>query len=238
MTFKGKHIVVVGGASGIGQGIAAAALEQGADVTIAGRTAASLSSAAKLFDGPVRTVRLDLGDAACAAQGFAEIGLYDHLVITAADLTYAPLVDMEVEAISRMLEAKFWGPVNAVKHGLSTLQPGGSILFFSGLAANRPGKGTSIVAALNAGIEGFTRALAVELAPIRINAISPGVTPTPGWDFMPADQRDAFFESLANVLPAGRVGKPSDIADAALMILSNGFITGEVLQVNGGGHLV
>lgn len=238
MTIKGTHIVVVGGTSGIGRGIAAAALEQGARVTIAGRNPVSLASAAATFASPVATVQLDLGDAAMAARAFAEIGPYDHLVITAADLTYGALVDMEVAAISRMLEAKFWGPVNAVKHALAALQPGGSMLFFSGLAANRPGPGTSIVSALNAGIEGFTRALAVELAPIRVNAISPGVTATPGWDFMPAPQRDAFFDHLATVLPAGRVGKPSDIADAALMLLSNGFISGEVLQVNGGGHLV
>jgi len=125
-----------------------------------------------------------------------------------------------------------------VQFGLSNLQPGGSILLFSGLAADRPGAGTAMVSALNAGVEGLVRALAVELAPVRVNGISPGVVETEGWAFMDEASRKAFFADLATKLPAGRVGAPDDIADAALFALTNPYLTGEVLHVNGGGSLV
>jgi NAD(P)-dependent dehydrogenase (short-subunit alcohol dehydrogenase family) len=237
MHIKGKHIVVAGGGSGIGFAIAAEALAQGASVTIAGRSANKLAQARERL-GEVRTVVMDLGDVVSAEAGFREIGnKFDHVVSTAADLTYAPLAGMERAAIERMLAGKFWGPVHLVKYGLPLLRANGSILFFSGLAADRPAPGTSIVSALNAGVEGFTRALAVELAPLRVNAISPGVVDTEGWAFMPEDERRKFFDQLATQLPARRIGTPADLAQAALFVLGNPYLTGEVLRVNGGGNL-
>lgn len=238
MHIKGKHIVVAGGNSGIGFAIAELALHQEATVTILGRSEDKLADAAKRLGANVHTVVMDLGDSASAAAGFDAIGPFDHFVSTAADLTYAPLAGMACDAIERMLAGKFWGPVNLVQHGVKNLREGGSILLFSGLAADRPGPGTVIVAALNAGIEGFTRALAVELAPIRVNAISPGVTETEGWAFMDEAARKDFFAQLATQLPARRVGRPEYLAEAALFALSNDYLTGEILHINGGGSLV
>ena len=238
MNIQGKHIVVAGGNSGIGFAIAALALKQEASVTIVGRSADKLAAAAAKLGGNVKTVVLDLGDSASAEAGFKAIGPFDHFVNTAADLTYAPLAGMERGAIDRMLAGKFWGPVNLVQYGVQNLRAGGSILLFSGLAADRPAPGTVLVSALNAGIEGFTRALAVELAPIRVNAISPGVVETEGWAFMDEAARKGFFAQLATQLPARRVGKPEYLAEAALFALSNDYLTGEIMHVNGGGSLV
>lgn len=237
MNLQGRHIVVAGGSSGIGFAIAQLALERGAEVTIAGRSESKLADAVKRLDGRAQTVRMDLGDAVASAAGFKQIGTFDYFVSTAADLSYGPLATMDRDAIERMLAGKFWGPIHLVQHGLPNLQAGGSILLFSGLAADRPGAGTAMVSALNAGVEGLVRALAVELAPIRVNALSPGVVATEGWAFMDEVSRQAFFADLATKLPARRIGAPSDLADAALFALTNPYLTGEVLHVNGGGSL-
>lgn len=120
---------------------------------------------------------------------------------------------------------------------MQNLKVGGSILLFSGLGADRPAPGTSIVSALNAGVEGLVRALAVELAPLRVNAISPGVLETEGWAFMDEGTRKGFFADLATKLPVRRTGAPRDLAEAALFALTNPYLTGEVVHVNGGGSL-
>jgi len=237
MNIAGKHIVIAGGSSGIGFAIAQLALARGARVTIAGRSQGKLADAVQRLEGRARPVVMDLGDARAAETGFEQMGAYDHFVSTAADLTYGPLATMDRAAIERMLAAKFWGPINLVKYGLPNLQAGGSVLLFSGLAADRPGAGTAMVSALNAGVEGLVRALAVELAPVRVNAISPGVVETEGWAFMDEAARQSFFANLATTLPARRIGAPADLADAALFALTNPYLTGEVLHVNGGANL-
>lgn len=237
MQFMDKHIVIAGGSSGIGFGIAQQAVTQGARVTLIGRSANKLGAAAEKLSGQVSTLAFDVGDAASAARGFATLDPFDHFVSTAADLTYGPLATMDAAAIERTLASKLWGPIHLVQHGLPKLRPGGSILLFSGLAADRPGPGTSIVAAANSAVEGLVRALAVELAPVRVNAISPGVVQTEGWAFMEPAAREAFFNDLAPRLPARRLGTPQDLAAAALFVLGNPFLTGEVLHVNGGGAL-
>lgn len=237
MNFENQHIVVAGGSSGIGFAIAELALERGARVTISGRSEAKLAGAVARLGGRTQSVQMDLGDAEAAKAGFQQIGAFDHFVSTAADLTYGPLAAMDRQAIERMLSGKFWGPVNLVQFGVQNLQPGGSILLFSGLAADRPAAGTSMVSALNAGVEGLVRALAVELAPMRVNAISPGVVETEGWAFMDERSRKGFFADLATQLPARRTGTPRDLAEAALFALTNPYLTGEVVHVNGGGSL-
>jgi NAD(P)-dependent dehydrogenase (short-subunit alcohol dehydrogenase family) len=237
MQFTDKHIVIAGGSSGIGFAIAQAAWAEGARVTLVGRSADKLAGAVRRLDPRAQSQAFDLGNAEAARAGFAAIGPFDHFVSTAADLTYGPLATMDRGAIERMLAGKFWGPIHLVQFGLPQLQAGGSLLFFSGLAADRPAAGTSMVSALNAGVEGLVRALAVELAPVRVNAISPGVVDTEGWSFMEESARKAFFADLATQLPARRIGAARDLAAAALFALANPFLTGEVLHVNGGGHL-
>ncbi|WP_176026265.1 SDR family oxidoreductase [Robbsia andropogonis] len=238
MDLQGKHLVVTGGSSGIGFAVAELALSYGARVTLASRSVEKLEAAKVRLKGQVSTVQLDLGDAAQAESAFKAIGQYDYFVSTAADLTYGPLATMDRAAISRMIEAKIWGPVNLVQLGISNLSAGGAIVLFSGLAADRPAPGTVLVSAVNAAVEGMVRALAVELAPIRVNAISPGVVETEGWGHMDAESRRAFFVNAASSLPVRHNGTPKDLAEATLFALTNQYLSGETLHVNGGGNLV
>lgn len=233
-----QHIVVAGGSSGIGHAVAALALARGAQVTLTGRSQAKFDAAQARLGGAVSTVCFDLGDREAAQAGFAQLRPFDHFVSTAADLSYGPLAGMSSEAIARMVSAKLYGPIHLVQFGLPKLRTGGSIVLYSGLAADRPAPGTAMVSALNAGVEGMVRALAVELAPVRVNAISPGVVDTEGWAFMDEATRRGFFADLAAKLPAGQIGSPAELAEATLFVLGNRYLTGEVLHVNGGGSLI
>lgn len=237
MQLKDKRVLVIGGASGIGYAVAERALAEGASVVIAGRSAEGLASAQTALGAGVETVAFDIGDPAQAEAAYAGIGQIDHLVTTAAALTYAPVADIPLEAVAATIGSKIWGPFLAARFAAPNIRPGGSMTFFTGLAAYRPGPGTAIVATVNAGLEGMIKALAVELAPLRVNGVSPGVTPTPGWDFMEAGDREGLFASLRETLPARRVGDPADLAAAALLMMTNPFITGTVLDVDGGGRL-
>jgi len=160
-----------------------------------------------------------------------------NLVTTAAELTFAPVADLTTEQVKSMLVSKFWGPFYASQYAAPYIAKDGSITFFSGLAAYRPAPGASIVAALNAALEGFAMTLALEIKPIRVNVVSPGVVDTPTWDFLSREDRQGLLESVAGSLPVGRVGQADDLADAALSLMGNGFINGTVLHVDGGGRI-
>jgi NAD(P)-dependent dehydrogenase (short-subunit alcohol dehydrogenase family) len=237
MDLKNRHVVIVGGGSGMGLGLAKAALDLGAEVTIAGRSQDRLDEANQTLGDRARTAAFDAGNADSSQSAYASMGPIDHVVTTAAALTYAPIGDIPLEAVDQMLAGKFWGPFYAARFAAPSIREGGSITFFSGLAAYRPGPGTAVVAAVNAGLEGLAKALAVELAPLRVNVLSPGVVETPGWDFMPEADRRAFFEGQAKSLPARYVGTPADIAEATLGLMTNRDVTGTVLHVDGGGRL-
>jgi len=237
MTLQGKKVVVIGGNSGIGQAVAAQALNQGASVVIAGRSEDKLIAAKAELGGDVTTIAFDVGDPVAAEAAWKTIGAIDHIVTTAAALTYAPIGEIGLDAVTATIGSKIWGPFLAARYGAPNLRRGGSMTFFTGLAAYRPGPGTVIVATVNAALEGMIKALAVELAPIRINGISPGVTETAGWDFMDKKDRDDLFASLRETLPARRIGTPDDLASATLLLMTNPYITGTVLDVDGGGRL-
>lgn len=237
MTLANKHVLIIGGSSGMGLGLAERALRDGARVTIAGRSSEKLATANDSLGNRAETLTFDAGDPAGAEAAYAGIGSVDHVVTTAAALTYAPVTEIPLEAITQMLTSKFWGPLLAARFLAPRIAAGGSLTFFSGLAAYRPGPGTAVVAAVNAGLEGLTKALAVELAPIRVNVLSPGVVETPGWDFMPEADRQAFFEEQSRILPTRYVGTPADVAEAAATLMTNPYITGTVLHVDGGGRL-
>ncbi len=237
MRLRDQRLVVLGGTSGLGLALAELAIAEGASVVVAGNSAAGAEKAKAQLGERAEAIALDIGNEAEVAAAFERIGTLDHLVTTAAKLTYAPLGELSVDAVTAMLASKFWGPFFAARAAAPRLRTGGSITFFSGLAADRPGPGTSVVAAVNAGLEGFARALAVELAPLRVNCVSPGVVATAGWNFMPEADRNALFEHLRSTLPARRIGEPRDLAEAALAVMTNPYVTGTVLHCDGGGHL-
>ncbi|AUW42957.1 SDR family oxidoreductase [Rhizobium leguminosarum] len=239
---EGAQIIIVGGSSGMGLALAARLLGEGAAVTIAGRSEDKLAAARRdLSEHPgLATVAVDISREEEVAALFRNSGPVDHIVSTAADIegAYQLLPSIELAAAQRVVESKFYGPLLLAKYGAAHLPPSGSITYTSGIAAYRPAARGSVVAAVNAALEGLVRALAIELAPIRINAVSPGWVDTPIWSFVAGDAKQATLDAMAQRLPAGRVGRPDDIADAIRFLIGNGFTTGTILHVEGGHRLV
>ena len=242
MNLQDAKVLVVGGSSGMGLATARRCLEAGAAVTIAGRSAERLEAARMTLQAPsaLQVVEVDIGDEAQVVSLFARIGSLDHIVSTAADIrgAYQLLPELTLADAQRVVQSKFFGPLLLAKHGAPKLAATGSLTFTSGVAAYRPAPRGSVVAAINAALEGLVRALAVELAPLRVNAVSPGWVDTPIWAFVAGDRKGEMLDGMARRLPVGRVGRPADIAEAIAFLMGNGFTTGTVLHVEGGHRLV
>jgi NAD(P)-dependent dehydrogenase (short-subunit alcohol dehydrogenase family) len=236
------RVLIVGGSSGMGFALAKSCLEAGSIVTIVGRNETKLRRARQELGETesLHTIAADIAQENQVVDLFKRIGHLDHIVSTAADIegAYELLPALKLEAAQRVVESKFYGPLLLAKHGSPLLSPTGSITFVSGIAAYRPAVRGSVVAAVNAALEGLVRALAVELAPIRVNAVSPGWVDTSIWEFVAGDKKDATLSAMAKRLPVGRVGTPDDIADAIGFLMGNTFTTGTTLHVEGGHRLV
>lgn len=233
---RNERVVIVGGSSGMGLALATELVAQGTEVTIAGRSKDRLEA----VDLAVRKVVTDIGDEHDIERLFKTTGPVDHIVTTAADISgsYQPIREYDVAAARLAVESKLIGPLLLAKHGAPVLAPGGSIVFTSGIAAYRPGPRGSMVAALNGALGSMAAALAVELAPLRVNVVSPGWVDTPIWESVAGDAKDQTLAAMAERLPVGRIGRTKDIADAIIALLRNGFITGTVLHADGGHRLV
>ncbi|MCP3167829.1 SDR family oxidoreductase [Myxococcus qinghaiensis] len=238
MTLEQQHVVVVGGSSGIGLGVARAALEQGASVTLVSRSTDKLARAAALLENPgrVRTCAADVTKEDAVRQLFEALPPVNHVVVTAVEARYLGIREMDFAAARRIFDSKLMAAFHVARH--ARLQPGGSLVFTTGIASVRPMPNGSVIAAVNGAIEAAVRAWALELAPVRVNALSPGWIDTPVWDAIAGDTKGQVFEQHARRLPVGRMGTTSDLGHAALFLMSNGFTTGEVLRVDGGHPLV
>lgn len=236
-TLQGKVVVIAGGSSGMGLALAHQAVAAGAIVHILGRTEAKLTRANASLGGSVSTHRVDIGNEVEVKALTSQLAQVDHLVTTAAELTFKPFSETNDEDIRRMLAGKFWGPIYLVRHLSPQMSKEGSITFYSGSAAYKASAGATIVAALNAALEGMMRTLALELAPVRVNVVSPGVVDSPVWDFLPANARMETMAAIGSALPRGRVGTTAELADAGLFLMRNGYTTGAVLQIDGGANV-
>lgn len=242
MDLARSKILIAGGSSGMGLALARHCLDAGARVIIAGRNEDRLAQALSSLGGPsaLDTLAVDITQERQVVSLFERAGPLDHIVSTAADIegAYEFLPSLDLKAVQRVLESKVYGPLLLAKHGARKLAPAGSLTFVSGIAAYRPLPRGAAVAAVNAALEGLVKALAVELAPLRVNAVSPGWVDTPIWTFVAGDRKDEALGAMARKLPVGRVGRPEDIADALAFVMGNGFMTGSVLHVEGGHRLV
>jgi NAD(P)-dependent dehydrogenase (short-subunit alcohol dehydrogenase family) len=228
---KDRRVLVVGGSSGIGEGVAQACLDAGAQVIIASRSQEKLAAAAGRLGRDVRTLITDTRDDSSVEATWREAGEVDHVVVSAADVRIAPVKASTVAEAQVAMDSKFWGAYRVAR--AARVREGGSITFISGAAAARATKGRALQTAINAALEALTRGFALELAPVRVNAVSPGVIATPLIDRLDAQRRAALEESLSG-LPIGRMGRPADIALQVLACMANPFMTGSVVYVDGG----
>jgi NAD(P)-dependent dehydrogenase (short-subunit alcohol dehydrogenase family) len=237
--FENKRVVIIGGSSGIGLAVAEEAALQGAEVVIVSGNAERVQQAVKSIGGDAYGRAVDVSDEKAVESFFANIGAFDHLVFTAGDsLQLHELADADLKQARHAFELRYWAALAAVKYGSPHIRRGGSIVLTTGVAGRRPHKGWAVAASVCGTIEALTRALAVELAPIRVNAVSPGVVRTNLWQNMSADEREQLFESVGKRLPVGRVGEAHDIAQAYLFLMQEGFSTGQTVVVDGGTVLV
>ena len=236
---ENKRVVVLGGSSGIGFAVAELAAAQGAKTIIASSNAERVQKAIESLGGDVQGHVVDVSDERAVETFFAKLGPFDHLAYSAGDSLYLhELATTDLVQARRAFELRYWSALAAVKYGSPHIRKGGSVVLTTGVAGQRPHKGWVIAASVCGTIEALTRALAVELAPIRVNAVSPGVVRTNLWQNMNAAERENLYESVGKSLPVGRVGKPHDIAQAYLFLMQEGFTTGQSIVVDGGTVLV
>jgi NAD(P)-dependent dehydrogenase (short-subunit alcohol dehydrogenase family) len=236
MGIENESVVIIGGSSGMGLAIAKEAADAGAAVIIAGRSQRKLDEASRVIAGDVATYIVDLSEEGSVMKLFQSIGSFDHLVVTGSSVKTGQLRELSLADARASMDSKFWGAYMAA--GYAQIRPKGSITLFSGILSRRPSPGLASLAAINAAVEALGRALALELAPIRVNVVSPGLTDTPAYATMPDDARKGMFAAAAKRLPVGRVGKPEDIASLTLELMRNNFLTGLVIDVDGGAMLV
>jgi NAD(P)-dependent dehydrogenase (short-subunit alcohol dehydrogenase family) len=236
---RDQHVVVIGGSSGMGLAIARASVAAGARVAIAARDEAKLARAAAEAGGAA-TRRLDVTDESAVAAFFESMEAIDHLVVTAHASSVVTgaidtLANMSMAAARAFMETKFWGPFRVAKYGQHRLSPNGSIILFSGAAGARKAlPNHTAIGSVNGAIEAFARQLAKEIAPKRVNVIAAGLVRTPAYDGLSAETRDRMYADYAKTALVGRVGRPEDIAEAAIYLMGNSYVTGQVHEIDGG----
>jgi NAD(P)-dependent dehydrogenase (short-subunit alcohol dehydrogenase family) len=237
-TLKGKKVVVLGGTSGIGLATAKAAIADGATVVVTSSRAEKVDAAVALLGPSASGHANDLSEDAQTHALFERIGELDHLVFTAGEsLTVGPLAQMDIATARKAFEVRVFGAMSAAKHAAKRIRPGGSIVLTNGIAGARPLSGWTVGSSVCGAMESFARALAMELAPIRVNAVSPGLVRTPLWGNMPEGDREALYRDAGAKLLVGRVGEPEEIAEAYLYLMKSGFSSGQTIVIDGGGVL-
>ena len=230
MMLKGKKVVVVGGSSGIGFSAAELAKAEGAEVIIASHNAERLNAAAQKLG--VKAIQADVTSDESVASLFRACGPVDHVVLTAAQLRSGPFKTVSMEDVRGTLEGKFWGAWRVARS--AEIRPGGSLTLVSGYLSIRPRPNSAIIGAANGALESLARGLALELAPVRVNAVSPGIIDTPIRAAMPEEARRDMLAKTAAALPVGRVGTGEDIARQILAFMTIGFVTGSIVYIDGG----
>jgi NAD(P)-dependent dehydrogenase (short-subunit alcohol dehydrogenase family) len=235
---SGRTALVVGGTSGIGLATARLLSAAGATVHVAGRSKERLDAA---VSGEPSLIghRADGGNSEEIAAVADAIGTIDWLVVTLSGSEgIGPIGGLDLDMLRRAFDAKFWGHVTTLQAVLPRLAPDGSITLLGAITARSGMPSTAGIAAINAAVEALVKPLAAELAPIRVNGVSPGLVDTPWWSALPEDDRAAYFAQAAQVLPARRVATAEDIAEVVTMAATNPNLTGTVIEADGGARLV
>lgn len=236
---QGKRIVVLGGTSGFGLATAHAVASEGAEVIIVSSNIERVNKVVATLPANSTGYAADLASELQVQKLFDKIGALDHLVFTAGEkLPAAELNDIDIDNAKALFNLRFWGALMAAKHAGKHINKGGSITLTNGIVGMRPWKGWSIAASTCGAVESLTRSLALELAPIRVNAVCAGMVNTNLWSDIPEADRQSMFEQTGAQLPAGRIGEPEDIAQSYLYLMKEPFSTGQILVVDGGAMIV
>ncbi len=232
-----QHAVIIGGTSGIGLATARHLLDLDIRVTIAGRDPAKLKTAVSALGGG-EAIALDARDDAAVRKAFVGMGSVDHLVLAlGGNRGIGPIASLPLEILRAPFEDKVYPQIACVQAALPVLSRTASITLLSAVSAQAAMPGTAALAAANAAIEALVPVLAVELKPMRVNAVSPGVIDTSWWDFAPPEQKAAMFANFAERTPVGRIGGAEDVAQAVVFLVRNSFMSGHVLVCDGGARL-
>lgn len=240
LSLAGKRVVVIGGTSGIGFAVALLARELGAAVVLASSKAARVEAALERLPGATGDV-VDLKDGSSITGFLDRLDPFDHLAITAGDVdtrekVFASTDDLDLAFAREAFEVRFWGAFAVIKHGRHKVASNGSFTLTSGVLAHRPSKGSPLPTVVTGAVEHLVRGLAVDLAPLRINAVCPGLTLTELITTMTGSAER--IKAATASLPLPRAASPAEAATAYVYLMLNGYLTGQVLQVDGGGSLV
>lgn len=235
--FSSARVLVVGGSSGIGLATAKAFAAHGAQVTIASRNAdkvaAAVAEASAGARGTVQGAQIDTTRDDDVVRFFADGQPWDHVVVSAAQTPTGQVRKLPLADAYAAFDSKFWGAYRVAR--AVQIRDGGSLTLVSGFLATRPSKVSVLQGAINAAVEAIARGLALELSPVRVNTVSPGLIATPLWDKLDATARQSMYDGAAASLPAKRVGQPEDVANAILYLAGTPFSTGSTVLVDGGG---
>jgi NAD(P)-dependent dehydrogenase (short-subunit alcohol dehydrogenase family) len=239
MIMNGKRVVIIGGTSGLGFAAAKAVAAEGASVVVASRSRGGVDRAVSALPAGTEGHVVDVTGEGEVRAFFERLGAFDHLIYTAGDpLMRGSLAETDIEDVRRFFGVRYFGALTAVKYGAPHIRRGGSIVLTSGIASTRPVPGTTAVSSVLSAIEGLTRALSMELAPIRVNAVVPGIIPTELWDGLPEADREGMYNALERSLLVGRLGEPGDVAEAYVYLMRNRHSTGSTITIDGGGVLI
>ena len=234
----GQTVVVIGGSAGIGLETARRARAEGADVILTGRNPGRLEQAAAEV-GAQRTAAFDANDAAALARFFGDLPApIDHVMVTAGGPTYGPLLEMDAHQVREALSDHAILALEVARNAAGKMRPGGTLLFVGGTGGRRVGHGLGIVSAATAVLPPFAAALALELAPVRVNLIAAGFVDTPLSASLLGDHLEERRNELRRTLPIGRVVTPADVAALAVHIMSNTALTGATYDIDGGQQFV
>jgi NAD(P)-dependent dehydrogenase (short-subunit alcohol dehydrogenase family) len=235
----GKRVILLGASSGIGLATARKAAAEGASIVIVSGNRQRIDQALQELPAGSEGYAVDLSKEENIRDFFSSTGLFDHLVYSAGEnLTLSPIAQTDIAQAQHFFTIRFWGAFAAVKYAASLINDGGSIGLTSGTASIRPGAGWSVASAICGAMEGFVRAMAVELAPIRVNCVVPGVIRTPLWNGMGPAERDELFHQVSRASLVKKVGLPEDVAEGFLYLMKQRNGTGQSLLIDGGATLV
>jgi len=241
-TLHAQRIIVIGGSSGIGFAVAQGALREGAEVVIGSSSAAKVDAAVTRLGAGATGSTIDVRDETSVAAFFEHTGRFDHLVFTAGDWGAIrgapPIAQLDLTAAHAVFTVRFWGALAAVKHAQGRISTHGSITLTDGVVAHRPRKGAALNTAMAGAVEHLTRSLAVDLAPVRVNAVCPGLVLTEVWNSIPETQRAEQLRKMTERLPLPHAGDPAQVAEAYLYLMRGNYSTGQVLVVDGGMTLI